>query len=109
MDGLEGIWGLGWDSAYRLPILVGFIVLCVSFVFWPVQKHLGTLIAYTCAIMVGVQLWHGFESGLIMAWYLPLALATIFRPNLEGTIAKAELKKFRQNVQESEESLLLES
>ena len=96
MTGLGGIWGLGWDSAYRLPILVAFIALCVSFVFWPTTKHLGTLIAYSCAIMVAVQLWHGFEGGLIMAWHLPLALATIFRPNLEGSTAKSELNRFRQ-------------
>lgn len=109
MKGLDGIWGLGWDSAYRLPILVAFVALCISFVFWPTTKNVGTLIAYSCAIMVGVQLWHGFEGGLIMAWYLPLALATIFRPNLEGTTAKAELNRSRMRVPESEQALLLDS
>ena len=109
MTGLDGIWGLGWDGEYRLPILVAFVALCISFVFWPTTKHLGTLIAYSCAVMVAVQLWHGFEGGLIMAWYLPLALATIFRPHLEGTTAKAELNRLRQRVPESEEALLLDS
>ena len=109
MSGLDGIWGMAWDSAYRLPILVAFIALCVSFIFWPTNKHSGTLIAYTCAVMAAVQLWHGFEGGLIMAWYLPLALATIFRPNLEGTTAKSELNRVRQRAPESEEALLLDS
>lgn len=95
MSGLEGIWGLGWDSWYRLPILVAFVALCISFVFWPTRKNTGTLIAYTCAIMVAVQFWHGFQGGLVMAWYLPAALITIFRPNTDGRDAKFELHQSR--------------
>ncbi len=95
MKGLEGIWGLGWDSWYRLPILVAFVALCISFVFWPTRKNTGTLIAYTCAIMVAVQFWHGFQGGLVMAWYLPAALITIFRPNTDGRDAKSELNQSR--------------
>ena len=91
-EGLGGIWGLGWDHSYRLPIMVAFAALCISFVFWPVRKNLGTLMAYTCAVMVGVQFWHGFQGGLLMAWYLPTALATIFRPNMEGRVAASELR-----------------
>ena len=95
MTGLEGIWGLGWDSIYRVPILVAFVSLCASFVFWPAEKNLGTLFAYTSAIMLGVQFWHGFEGGLIMAWFLPTLLMTIFRPNTVGRDAKNELKEKR--------------
>ncbi len=92
MEGLDGIWGLGWDAIYRIPILVAFVSLCVSFVFWPSEKNLGTLFAYTAAIMLGVQFWHGFEGGLMMAWFLPSLLLTIFRPNTIGRDAKSELK-----------------
>ena len=92
MDGLEGIWALGWDQWYRLPILVAFVVLCGSFVFWPVEKNLGTLVSYSAAVMIGVQFWHGFGGGLYMAWYLPLALLAFFRPNLQGRVALAELE-----------------
>jgi hypothetical protein len=91
-DGLEGIWGLGWEQWYRLPILVAFAALCVSFVFWPVHKNLGTLISYTAAIMVAVQFWHGFGGGTYMAWFLPAALVTIFRPNMDGRVAKVEVR-----------------
>ncbi len=86
---LIGIWQLGWDAWFRLPILVGFIGLSVSFAFWPARKNLGTLIAYSAAIMVAVQFWHGhiYGGGLLMAWYLPLALMTIFRPNLDDVTA----------------------
>lgn len=106
MDGLQGIWGLGWDSSYRLPILVAFVALCFSFVFWPKEKNLGTLFAYTCVIMLGVQFWHGFEGGLIMAWFLPLALTTFFRPNTDGRDAKTELKEKRAAKPESAEDLI---
>lgn len=106
MDGLEGIWGLGWDSSYRLPILVAFVALCFSFVFWPKEKNLGTLISYSCVIMLGVQFWHGFEGGLIMAWFLPLALMTFFRPNTDGRDAKTELKEKRAAKPESAEDLI---
>lgn len=85
VEGLTGIWRWGWDAWFRLPILVGFIGLAVSFVFWPARKNLGTLIAYSGAIMVAVQFWHGhiYGGGLMMAWYVPLALMTFFRPNLD--------------------------
>jgi hypothetical protein len=91
MEGLRGIWSLGWDANFRLPILVGFLVLAISFVFWPTRKNTGTLIAYSAAIMVAVQFWHGFGGGLYMAWYLPLTLATFFRPNLTDRDAVSQL------------------
>lgn len=89
VDGLTGIWRWGWDAWFRLPILVGFIGLAISFVFWPARKNLGTLIAYSGAIMVAVQFWHGhiYGGGLLMAWYVPLALMAFFRPNLDESTA----------------------
>ena len=90
-DGLGGVWDLGWDPIFRLPILVAFVSLSVSFAFWPTRKNVGTLIAYTAAIMIGVQFWHGFGGGLYVAWYLPLVLATIFRPNLSERNAVSDL------------------
>jgi hypothetical protein len=43
--------------------------------------------------MLAAQFWHGYEDGggMYMAWYLPLLLLTIFRPNLEDRIAIAVL------------------
>jgi len=91
MEGLEGIWSLGWDPWFRIPVMVAFITLCVSFVFWPMRKSLGTLIAYSSAVMVAVQFWHGYSGGIYLAWYIPLALAIFFRPNLSDRLAASEL------------------
>jgi hypothetical protein len=87
MEGLQGIWALGWDSIYRLPFLAMFVVVSIGFTMWPAQKNLGTLISCSAALMIIVQYWHGFGGGLLMAWYLPLTLLTIFRPNLDDRVA----------------------
>lgn len=88
MDGLEGIWGPGRVTpVFRLPVLVGCILLSASFAFWPSRKNLGSLMCGTAAIMLAVQFWHGFGGGLYMAWFLPFTLLTIFRPNLDDRIA----------------------
>ena len=84
--GLLGIWDVsigGWDSSFRIPVLAAFVVLSISLVFWPSPKNLGTLLSCTAAIMVACQFWHGYGGGLYMAWYLPVLLLTVFRPNLE--------------------------
>jgi hypothetical protein len=52
-----------------------------------VRKHLGTLISYTAALMVGAQFWHAHNGGMFVAWYLPLYLMATFRPNLADRIA----------------------
>ncbi len=89
-ENLQGIWREGfWNPLYRLPILIGFLVLAISFVTWPPRKHLGTLISCTAAIMVGAQFWHAHDGGIYVAWYLPLLLLTIHRPNLEDRVAPA--------------------
>lgn len=87
MQGLRGVWGLGWEPIYRLPILVAFLLLSGFFAAWPAQKNFGTLIAYSAALMVAAQFWHAYGGGLYLAWFLPLLLLTIFRPNLEDRVA----------------------
>jgi hypothetical protein len=37
--------------------------------------------------MLGTQFWDAQQGGIYMAWYLPLLLLTIFRPNLEDRVA----------------------
>ncbi|MFN3192040.1 MAG: hypothetical protein ACE361_16130 [Aureliella sp.] len=94
MKGLEGIWATDYGLAaeFRLPILVGCILLAGSFVFWPPRKTLATLLCGSAASMIAVQFWHGFGGGLYMAWFLPFTLLTMFRPNLDDRIAENVLR-----------------
>jgi hypothetical protein len=88
----EGFWSAAFtEPAYRIPVLAACAAMAGSFALWPAQKNLGTLLCCTAAVMLGVQFWHAHGGGLYMAWYLPLALLTIFRPNLEDRIALAVL------------------
>ncbi|MEQ8790675.1 MAG: hypothetical protein RIC55_30540 [Pirellulaceae bacterium] len=87
MDGLQGVWGLGWDPVWRPPVFLMCFFLSASFALWPAQKNLGTLLSCSAALMLAMQFWHGFGGGLFIAWYLPLALLTVFRPNLEDRVA----------------------
>lgn len=89
--GLKGIWEFGWDPWFRLPFLVAYVSLCISFVAWPIRKTFGTLLAYSAAMMVAVQFWHGYGGGLFMAWYLPLTIATFFRPAMQERVAKYDV------------------
>jgi hypothetical protein len=91
-ENLEGFWRIpGISPEYRLPVLALFVVLSGSFALWPAQKNLGTLMSCTAALMLGAQFWHAHGGGLFMAWYLPLLLLTVFRPNLEDRIALSVL------------------
>lgn len=84
MSGLSGIWEEGnIDPSFRVPVIAAFFCMSISFAVWPAQKNLGTLLGCSAALMIAVQFWHGFNGGLLMAWYLPLTLLTMFRPNLE--------------------------
>ncbi|MAV36321.1 MAG: hypothetical protein CMJ59_12795 [Planctomycetaceae bacterium] len=89
MEGLSGIWDLGWDPIYRLPVLFAFAALSITFALWPAQKNMGTLLSCSGAIMLATQFWHGNNGGVYLEWYLPLFLLTMFRPNLEDRIAAA--------------------
>jgi hypothetical protein len=88
----EGFWSRRFTSPeYRIPVLAAFIALCGSFALWPAQKNLGTLLCCSAAVMLGSQFWHAHGGGLFMAWYMPIALLTIFRPNLDDRVALAVL------------------
>lgn len=87
LDGLGGVWGRYWNVYYRLPVFALFIGLSFSFIVWPAQKNLGTLLCCSAALMIGTQFWHAHSGGMALAWYLPMLLLTIFRPNLEDRVA----------------------
>ena len=85
---VEGFWALPFtDPVYRLPVLALFIALMTTLAIWPAPKNLGTLMSCTAAILIGSQFWKAHNGGLFMAWYLPLLLLVIFRPNLENRLA----------------------
>ncbi|HRX77679.1 MAG TPA: hypothetical protein P5307_01395 [Pirellulaceae bacterium] len=88
---LLGIWALGWDPTYRFPIIAAFVAISVGYALWPAQKNLGTLLSCSAVVLVGTQFWHGYGGGTYMAWFLPLTLLTIFRPNLEDRVALSVL------------------
>ena len=94
MDGVAGPWGVFWPQIYRFPLVAAHIGLSLSMALWPAQKNLGTLLAYSAALMLGTQFWHAHSGGLALAWYLPLLMLTTFRPNLEDRTALAVVRRW---------------
>ncbi|MEM6687940.1 MAG: hypothetical protein AAF664_00845 [Planctomycetota bacterium] len=84
---LRGFWALGLNPFWRLPVIVAFLILSCFYASWPASKNLATLMSGSAAVMVAAQFWHGFGGGMYVAWFLPLMLLTIFRPNLQDRIA----------------------
>ncbi len=73
-------------------MLAAFVAICGSLAIWPAQKNLGTLLSCSAAVMLATQFWHAHQGGLYMAWYLPLLILTIFRPNLEDRVALSAVR-----------------
>ena len=85
---LEGFWGLpSSDGVFRLPVLAAFIAMIATLAIWPAPKNLGTLMSCTAAVLLGTQFWKAHNGGLYMAWWLPVLLLVVFRPNLENRLA----------------------
>ena len=84
----DGLWE-DFSPVYRIPIMVVFVIYCVGVIFWPSRKHLATLMCCSTIILLGLQFWQAHQGGLYMAWYLPLLIITLFRPNLEDRVATA--------------------
>jgi len=82
----SGFWEYH-EPAYRISVMAAFFAICFSLALWPAQKNLGTLLSCSAAVMLATQFWHANQGGLYMAWYLPLLILTIFRPNLEDRVA----------------------
>lgn len=85
---LEGFWSLpSQDAVFRLPVLAAFVAMIATLAIWPAPKNLGTLMSCTAAVLLGSQFWKAHNGGLFMAWYLPVLLLVVFRPNLENRVA----------------------
>ncbi len=90
---LEGFWALpAHDPVYRLPVLALFVAMMATFAIWPAPKNLGMLLSCSAAVLLGSQFWKAHDGGLFMAWYLPVLLLVIFRPNLENRVAMLVLE-----------------
>jgi hypothetical protein len=90
----SGFWKFH-EPFFRIPVLAAFISLCFSLALWPPQKNLGTLLSCSAAVMLASQFWHANQGGLFIAWYLPLLILTIFRPNLEDRLALSAVRDIR--------------
>ncbi|MDR0335462.1 MAG: PIG-U family protein [Planctomycetaceae bacterium] len=86
----DGFWEY-YDMIYRVPLLAIFFVLCFGMILWPSHKHLATLLSCSSLLLLGVQFWQLHQGGLYMAWYLPMLILTIFRPNLEDRTAQSSV------------------
>jgi hypothetical protein len=85
---LEGFWALpAQDPVFRLPVLAAFVAMMATLAIWPAPKNLGTLLSCTAAVLLGSQFWKAHNGGLFMAWWLPVLLLVVFRPNLENRVA----------------------
>jgi len=85
---LEGFWAFpAYDPVFRLPVLAAFLVMMATLAIWPSPKHLGTLMSCTAAVLLGSQFWKAHNGGLFLAWFLPVLLLVVFRPNLENRVA----------------------
>ncbi|MGD9648514.1 MAG: hypothetical protein AB7U73_22580 [Pirellulales bacterium] len=89
-----GFWTVV-DPAYRLPVATLLVAMSLSLALWPARKNLGTLISCSAGVMLATQFWAPQEGGLYVAWYLPLLLLTVMRPNLEDRIALTVLSESR--------------
>lgn len=89
-----GFWTI-IEPAYRLPVATLLVAMSLSLSLWPARKNLGTLISCSAAVMLATQFWALEEGGLYVAWYLPLLLLTVMRPNLEDRVALTVLAESR--------------
>jgi hypothetical protein len=83
----DGFW-IYHDLIYRVPTIACFFAVCFGMLLWPLHKHLATLLSCSTIIMIGIQFWQLHQGGLYIAWFIPLLILTIFRPNLEDRVAQ---------------------
>lgn len=74
----EGFWA--WlHPAYRIPVMVTFMILVCVMTIWPFKKSYESLVSSTVAIVVATQLWYPQQGGIYVLWYLPLMLLITFK------------------------------
>ena len=94
LENPNGLWEI-WQPFYRIPVISLFLVFSLGMWIWPTHKHLATLVGCSTTIMLGTQFWQAHQGGLYIAWYLPLLILTVFRPNLEDRTAVSTVVEAR--------------
>ncbi|MED5447726.1 MAG: hypothetical protein VYA62_05820, partial [Planctomycetota bacterium] len=82
-----GVWN-ETNLAYRIPVIVVFVVLWGVLTIWPRRKTLEHLISQTAALVVATQFWYSHQGGVYVLWYLPLLLLVVFRPRLASVAVR---------------------
>lgn len=103
---LDGFWE-DRMVAYRIPVIVTFVVMVASMTIWPREKNLAHLMSHSAAIVIGTQFWYPHEGGVYVLWYLPLMLAVMFRSPLTKQLPPelTPLKWFRKTPSRNRESI----
>ncbi|WP_417389973.1 hypothetical protein [Gimesia sp.] len=92
---IPGFWS-AYDSAYRIPVFVVFVLLIVCLTIWPRRKNLGHLMSHTTAIIIATLLWYPQQGSVYLLWYLPMLLMVVFRPRLLHTTQSPEVDRHQQ-------------
>lgn len=95
---MPGFWS-AYDSAYRIPVFVVFILLIACLTIWPRQKNLGHLMSHTTAIIVATLLWYPQQGSVYLLWYLPMLLMVVFRPRLLHTTQKQDVDRNQESAE----------
>ena len=77
----DGFWSL-YDPAYRIPVVVAYLILLVVLTVWPMKKNFEHLLSHSTALVAATQFWYPQEGGVYLLWFLPLVLLVVFRPRL---------------------------
>ena len=80
----DGSFWVGFDSSYRLPVLIAYLALVIVTMFVPARKDLSELIALSAALLVASQFWYLDKGGTLVLLYLPLAIVIMFRPTMNA-------------------------
>lgn len=75
------LWA-GIDTAFRLPVLIGYLALVIVLMLWPARKSLAELISLSAALLVASQFWYLDKGGTLVLLYLPLVILMMFRPTM---------------------------
>jgi hypothetical protein len=83
------------DSSFRLPVLILYLALVITFTILPLEKNLAELVALSAALLVASQFWYLEKGGALVMLYLPLAIAMMFRPTvaIRRTLAPAHQRR----------------